>query len=168
MADYVPLFQTAIWALIAIAIVFALRKDVRRIRDALVTRVERGAALGVGPISFGELRAEVETVKTGLERLEGAVAHLFLTTMSEAMFENLRKLATGSFGPYHWSDGLGRELYHLRDIGYLSVRSIRAIPRDGAELSQHVSVTDPGKKFVALRLQLKSQSTVDSDGEFNT
>jgi hypothetical protein len=153
--DFVPLYQTLLWVLLAVIVVIALRRDLGRLRDALVRRVESGGALDLGPIKFGELKAELQTVRNDLTRVENVVAELFLATMSAAMFENLRKLASGTFGPYHLGQALERELYHLRDIGYISVPSVKAIPKDGPELSEYVKVTDPGKKFVELRTQLQ-------------
>lgn len=89
------------------------------------------------------------------KRLDDAVrniAQLFLVTMSEPMYNNLCKLAQeGGFGKYRWTKGLERELYHLRDIGYIDVRSIKAIPRGGENLSDHTTVTKTGKQFIALR-----------------
>jgi hypothetical protein len=45
------------------------------------------------------------------------------------MYVNLRKLASGAFGPYEMSAGLERELYH-------------------------VSITEAGRQFVALREEM--------------
>ncbi len=151
---FVPLFQTLVWALLALVLGIMLRKELARVRDALVRRVEQGGALDVGPVKFGELRAELQTVREDLNRVEKVVAELFLATMSGAMFENLRKLSSGTFGPYHRSKALERELYHLRDIGYIEVHSIQAIPEHGQELSQHVKATEAGRKFVLLRTQV--------------
>lgn len=55
------------------------------------------------------------------------------------------------FGPFEMSGGLKRELYHLRDIGYVDVVSVGGIPQRGEDLSQHVRVTDAGRDFVRLR-----------------
>ena len=159
--DFVPLYQTLIWVLLAIVVMVALRRDLGRLRDALVRRVESGGALDLGPVRFGELKAEIQTVRADLVRVENVVAELFLATMSVAMFENLRKLATGAFGPYHLGQALERELYHLRDIGYVSVASVKAIPKDGPDLSQYVKVTDPGRKFVELRTRVQSPYPAD-------
>jgi hypothetical protein len=67
------------------------------------------------------------------------------------MYVNLKKLASGNFGQYEISKGLERELYHLRDIGYIKVTSIKAIPKSGENLSDHIEVTETGKMFVELR-----------------
>jgi hypothetical protein len=73
--------------------------------------------------------------------------------MGSDMYSNLKKLSSGKFGPYRIeeSSGLERELYHLRDIDYIRVNSIRALPRSGENLSDHVQITPIGKRFVELR-----------------
>ena len=93
-------------------------------------------------------------VRDDLNRVESVVAELFLATMSEPMFRNLEKLSSGAFGSYELGDALSRELYHLRDIGYIEVESIRQIPKEGSALSQFVVVTDIGRKFVELRRKI--------------
>lgn len=67
------------------------------------------------------------------------------------MYTNLKKLASGYFGPYEGTRALERELYHLRDIAYIEVDSIHAIPKTGLNLSEHVKITEAGKEFVDLR-----------------
>ena len=42
-------------------------------------------------------------------------------------------------------------MYHLRDIGYIKVESIEAIPKSGPNLSEYVIATPAGKDFVVLR-----------------
>lgn len=66
---------------------------------------------------------------------------------------NLRKIVSDNFGPYEISEssGLRRELYYLRDIGYIHVDSISQLPRKAENLSIYVKPTDTGRKFVSLR-----------------
>jgi hypothetical protein len=52
-------------------------------------------------------------------------------------------------------DALKRELYHLRDIGYIRVTAIRAVPSRGNDLSSHIAVTDIGRRFIELRESVK-------------
>ncbi len=81
------------------------------------------------------------------------IAKQFLFSMSNPMYDNLKKIASGKFGPYKMEKGSGlqRELYHLRDIGYIEAHSIRSIPDSGDNLSSHVKITPIGEKFVNLR-----------------
>ena len=81
--------------------------------------------------------------------------------MSPAMFLNLKKLAGRRFGPYEMGAGLERELRHLRDIGYIDVRAIGSLPAKGDELSEFVSVTPAGERFVALREQMGSDQQAE-------
>jgi hypothetical protein len=149
--EFVPLYQTVLWLVAIIVVGFVIRTDLHRLWDAIVTRIERGGSLKVGPVEFGELREEVAAVRQHVTRLESAVAELFLATMSDAMFGNLKKLASGRFGAYRMGGALQRELYHLRDIGYIEVESVRSIPPEGTDLSAYVSITEPGRNFVRLR-----------------
>jgi hypothetical protein len=71
--------------------------------------------------------------------------------MAAPMYLNLKKLASGNFGQYVMSGGLKRELYHLRDMGYIEVNVISAILDQGDNLSDHVVVTDIGHMYVQLR-----------------
>jgi hypothetical protein len=73
-------------------------------------------------------------------------------TMPKEIFLNLRKLASGAFGPFETSGNFRRDLRHLRSIGYIRVQgAIGDIPASGNELSEYISVTPVGQQFVALR-----------------
>lgn len=95
----------------------------------------------------------VEETKAELDETKDRVEKLFLATMSTPMYNNLKKLATPPFGDYIMQTGLKRELYHLRDIGYVLITqqckgSISEIPQVGEDLSIYVTVTDSGKEFI--------------------
>ncbi|PZN85182.1 MAG: hypothetical protein DM484_01715 [Candidatus Methylumidiphilus alinenensis] len=78
------------------------------------------------------------------------------------MYFNLEKLAaTDPFGKYEKTKGLERELYHLRDIGYVDIESIKAIPESGDDLSKYVKITDTGKAFVKLRATFSKEQNRD-------
>jgi len=88
------------------------------------------------------------------------IDRLFYYTMSGPMYENLAKLADGRFMQYEMSDGLKRELYHLRDTGFIEITaksetSIRKIPPRGDNLQQYVAVTEVGRQFIETRRQLE-------------
>jgi hypothetical protein len=98
------------------------------------------------------MESELQHIHDRVDDAVAKIAQLFLLTMSGPMYENLHKLAQdGGFGAYSWSAGLERELYHLRDIGYIDVPSVRSIPRSGANLSEHVVLTTTGRQFLELR-----------------
>jgi hypothetical protein len=87
-----------------------------------------------------------------LDQTLDRISKLFLFTMSGPMYENLQKLARKEgFGHWRMTSGLRRELYHLRDIGYIHVDSVQAIPGEGPDLSAWVRISDTGRQFVELR-----------------
>ena len=111
-------------------------------------------------ISFGKegFKAELEVLQKKTSENERAIANLILLSMGEDAYLNLRKLATGAFGPFKKPPhmGLEMELYHLRNLGYVVLNkkkapSIHEIPESDDELSDYIEVTDAGKKYIALR-----------------
>lgn len=151
MKDYVPLLQTILWVSMILGLVFVFRAEVSLLRKIFAERLRQGAAVTLGPLELGELKDELRSVRTGLNDVNKRIDNLFLATISQPMYENLKKLASGRFGEYEMSSALTRELYHLRDIGYIEVRSIREIPKTGQDLSEHVKITHSGREFVELR-----------------
>jgi hypothetical protein len=53
------------------------------------------------------------------------------------MHMNPRKRESGRFGSFGASDGLRRELMHLRDLGYIEIDGIRQLPATGEELTNY-------------------------------
>ena len=109
-------------------------------------------------VSFGGFRAELEVLQKKTSENERAIANLILLSMGEDAYLNLRKLATGAFGPFKKPPhmGLEMELYHLRNLGYVVLNkekapSIHEIPESDDELSDYIEVTDAGKKYIELR-----------------
>ena len=158
MKDFIPLLQTGLWIILVLMLICIFRSEIALLRNVLAKRIEGGSSFEFGPVKVGELRAEINSVRKGLDETNQKVSHLFLTTMAPAMYENLKKIASGHFGQYHMSQGLRRELYHLRDIGYIEVPSVRAIPDRGVDLSVHANITPAGRQFVELREALLSTS----------
>lgn len=111
-------------------------------------------------IKWGEFQTELKKIEKKLDDTDLRINTLFMMTMSRPMYRNLRKLESGIFGPYKMSEGLKRELYHLRDIGYIEVHSIREIEDrypEGENLSIHVEITKAGREFVKLREKIESE-----------
>lgn len=109
-------------------------------------------------LSFGSFRAELEVLQKKTSENERAITDLILLSMGDDAYLNLRKLATGAFGPFKKPPhmGLEMELYHLRNLGYVVLNkkkapSIHEIPESGDELSDYIEVTEAGKKYIALR-----------------
>ena len=120
-------------------------------RKPLLERIEQGASFKVGPVEIGALEKKVEDVQKEVSDLSERVAEVFLYAMPSAMYANLKKLNSGKFGDYEMSLGLERELYHLRNMGYIEVESIKSIPSPGSNLSDHVKITETGQRFVEIR-----------------
>jgi hypothetical protein len=144
MKDYLPLIQTALWIALILFAILMFQKPLRE-------QIKKGASLKVGPVEIGEIKADVALVQQQVSDLGNKVAEIFLLAMADPMYINLKKLVLGQFGRYEMSGGLKRELYHLRDMGYIHVESIGAIPPQGENLSSYVTVTSTGRKFVEKR-----------------
>lgn len=142
MKAYIPLIQTVLWIALIATIIFVFKKP-------LYQRIEEGGGFELGP--FKLLEKKVDRVEQGVGELREKIGQVFLLSMAAPMYLNLKKLASGNFGQYGMSGGLKRELYHLRDMGYIDVNAIGAIPDQGDNLSDHVVVTDIGHMYVQLR-----------------
>jgi hypothetical protein len=152
--DYVPLIETGLWVLFATGVLIAFWRP-------LTQSIKAGSSFKIGGIlELGGISQRMDNVEQQVNDLSDKVSKLFLYTMSGPMFLNLRKLASGNFGEYEMGDALKRELYHLRDIGYIHVESIRDVLLRGENLSRHVSVTPAGLQFVELR-----ESQLAGDGQ---
>jgi hypothetical protein len=98
------------------------------------------------------------------------IDELYLLSMSDEAFGQLRKIASGNFGPY-WVDpdmryGLGPELNYLKMLGFIrfdgdpAVPDVRELPKgDQPQLSRYVAVTDHGHEFIRRRLQAERRRT---------
>lgn len=144
----VPLFQSTVWVILIAWLLYYFRQDVQLLRRELQKRIESGEQLELGPLKLQKIEDKVIAVEKDVN-----ITKQFLLSMSKPMYENLVKIASGDFGPYRIEKGSGlqRELYHLRDIGYIAVQSIRSIPNVGANLSDYVQITPIGKEFIQLR-----------------
>lgn len=160
MKDLIPLLQTVAWVALALYLVRYFRPEVVLLRKVLNQRLEGGGMVRIGLLELGALQKEVQDVTRELGDLNARVSELFLTTMSSAMYYNLQKLASNSFGRFQMTQGLRRELYHLRDIGYIEIDSISNLPSEGSNLSAFVRVTETGRRFIALRGDLEGAQGV--------
>lgn len=145
------LIQTLIWPALILWLVHRFSGEIRKLAKDISDRIERGGEIVIGPLIIKEFRKELDTVQKAVSSMESQIAALFMATMSRPMYVNLKKIGSGNFGSYKMSQGLERELYHLRDIGYIAVPSIKAIPTEGADLSDFVKISSTGKQFIELR-----------------
>jgi hypothetical protein len=106
----------------------------------------------------GKLESKINTIAKKLATTKSRTDKLFLLSMSKSMYDNLKKFASSSFGSYEMSDILEREIYHLKDIGYIEVGRVRDIPYEGNNLSDYIKITDSGKQFIELRKSAEEDS----------
>ncbi|MBP5974422.1 hypothetical protein HW132_17205 [Brasilonema sp. CT11] len=99
----------------------------------------------------GKLDSKINSIGKKLSTTKARTDKLVLISMSKSMFETLKKLAGGNFGSYEMNDNLEKEIFHLKDIGYVDVGRIRDIPYKDNNLSDYVKVTDLGKQYIELR-----------------
>lgn len=126
-------------------------------RESLLDRVAERIE---STIQSANMRAEIDSVHSRLDEMSLKVSELFLSTMSLAMYNNLRKIVNAPFGPYVMGRGLRRELEYLRTIGYVEIDALSQIPSEGRDLSVFVKPTDAGRLFVRLREQLEAMRAV--------
>ena len=160
--ELVPLLQTFLWIALILWLIKYFKFELKLLREVLVKRLESGSSFKAGPLEIGELKNQVESVRQDINEINQKIIELFLTTMSPKMYFNLEKLAaTDPFGKYEKTKGLERELYHLRDIVYVDIESIKDIPESGDDLSKYVKITDTGKAFVKLRATFSKEQNRD-------
>jgi hypothetical protein len=125
-----------------------------------------GAMIGaVATITAGFIPL-IPWIRKRMRETNARIDTLYYYTMSEPMYENLRKLAEGRFTQYTMSGRLKRELYHLRDIGFIrmtakSEHTISRIPPHGEDLQSYIDVTDVGRQFVEKRKALDERKARD-------
>lgn len=159
MADYVPLFQTALLIVCLLTLGVIFRKPIAVLHKVMINRLEGGSAVKIGAVlELGEeIKREVDDIRGQVDDISQKVGTLFLATMSPTMYLNLRKLDSGHYGQFEANDGLRRELQYLRDIGYIEVHGgLRQLPNSGQDLNQFVTITPTGRDFVKLRESLPS------------
>lgn len=102
------------------------------------------------------IRNELSEAQKTIEENRNRIDNLFIFSMSDVMYENLKKLLNNDFRNYQKTEGLERELQYLRMIDYIAMRDdhhLREIPVNGENLNlaDYIQVTRTGKEFVALR-----------------
>lgn len=106
----------------------------------------------------GKLDSKITSIGKKVATTKSRTDKLVLLSMSKAMYEHLKKFSAGNFGSYEMSDVLERELYHLKDTGYIEVGRVRDIPYEGNNLSDYVKITDYGKQFIELRKSIEEEN----------
>lgn len=127
---------------------------------AFLVVIVRASDLRGQPFGRAGGRADLEALRYRVDEAERRTSDLVRLALPREVFACLRKLAGRRYGPYAMGTGLERELRYLRQLGYVDVPSIGAVPKHGAELSDFVKVTPAGERFVELRDQLEREALV--------
>ncbi len=67
------------------------------------------------------------------------------------LYKNLRKNASDELGKYTLSEPFKRDLYFLRNSGFIEVNAISRIPPQGGNLSAHIRITSAGRQYIQTR-----------------
>ncbi|MBR8835408.1 MAG: hypothetical protein DSM106950_15630 [Stigonema ocellatum SAG 48.90 = DSM 106950] len=141
--------KTSVELLVAIVVVAMLLFLIPRLDDVVSFTFDRGNF----ETKLGTINKKIATAKARTDKL-------VLLSMSKSMYDNLKRIGSGNFGPYKMNDILEREIYYLRDIGYIdNVERIRSIPYEGNNLSDYLKITDAGKQFIELRKSIEEESS---------
>ena len=141
--------QTSVQLIVAIIVIAMLLFLIPRLDDVVSFTFDRGSF----ETKLGTINKKIATTKARTDKL-------VLLSLSKSMYEHLKRIASGSFGPYKMNDILEREIYYLRDIGYIdNVERIRSIPYEGNNLSEYLKITDIGKQFIELRKSIEEESS---------
>jgi hypothetical protein len=144
----ISLFQSLVRIVFIVWLNYYFREDIKLLRVELQRRIKSGEQIESGPLRLRKVEEKVTNVEHDVK-----ITKQFLLSMSKSMYDNLVKIASGNFGRYkmEMGSGLQRELYHLRDISYIDIFSIRNIPNEGINLSDYVKIKPIGEKFMELR-----------------
>ena len=116
----------------------------------------------------GGWSAKFAALETEIAETKNKVEELFLMSMSDAAFSNLKKLSDGWDGEY-WLDpdlrsGLAGELTHFKLLGYINftgkdgVFGVGNLPTGNKQnLSQYITLSPTGKDYVRSRQAILDQ-----------
>ncbi|MFO1022847.1 MAG: glycogen/starch synthase [Planctomycetales bacterium] len=96
--------------------------------------------------------ATLESVQIDMARQFKKIERLL--SMPADVFMNLRKLESGSFGPYEMTEGFRLQLRDLETAGLVELQTPDIVPYRGMNLSQHAQITAEGREFIRQRLAL--------------
>lgn len=158
---YLSLFLT--WPVLLFTLVLVFRKKVREVLERLLLRLTRAEVGGHRFEFISEMLLEQSSHLSNqdrrLEQQETVLRNLVAFSMATPIFEHLVALyhrpITGE--PYHYvrNEFFKRDLYFLRDHGYIEstrpqILEIEGL-QDGADLLKEVKLTPAGKFLVELR-----------------
>ena len=88
------LFQSTLWISVIVWLVYYFRDDIRVVVQELRRRIASAQQVELGPLKLQRIEDKVTTVAEDVN-----IAKQFLLSMSEPMYKNLVKIASGTFGP---------------------------------------------------------------------
>ena len=150
----IPLLQSLLWIIFSVIIIFVFKQELATIIKILEGKIKESKNLKIGPLEINDIKMHVDKLGHKISNLNDNIREIFLLSMGTNMYNNLRKIDSGNFGSYKnlkKDSGLQRELFYLRDIGYIDVSHIRELPEEGNNLSDYVKITELGKQFVFIR-----------------
>jgi hypothetical protein len=107
---------------------------------------------------FQKLEAQAKQLEEKIDNSRDRIDNLFIGAMSPLALNNLRKIASGNFGPYFLGPGLQWQLLYFASLEYIlfKCRGIDEIPQNGHEpkelnLSDYVEISTIGQEYLALR-----------------
>jgi hypothetical protein len=149
------------WPVVGLIAILIFRKPLHALAD-------RFLGDDVQRVKFGAI--ELERVRVEVNQTKSLIEQLYVLSMSEDAFGQLKKLSTDSFGAF-WLDpdlrvGLAPELTYFKILGYIrfdrdaNVVDVRDLPKGDHpedDLSRYIRVTKQGHDFIALREQARKE-----------
>lgn len=139
--------QASIQLLLAIVVIAMLLFLIPRLDEVISLTLDKG-----------RLETKISGISKKNATNKSRTEKLFLLFIPKSMYEILKKIDSGSFGSFKMTERLERELYHLRDIGYIELERMRDIPYEGNNLSEFVMITDSGKQYLDLRESIEAET----------
>lgn len=111
-----------------------------------------------------KIENKINSLNKKMTTTKNRVDRLYILSMPESMYKTLQKINSGDYGNYDLSAKLERELYFLRDLGYIDeIEEIRDIPYKGNNLCNYVRITAAGKQFLELRKSIEEENSKKKD-----
>lgn len=145
------------WPVAGMIAILVFRKPLLALADRFVREdIQRIKLWGV----------EIDLVKVSVKQAKDQIGELYLLSMSDDAYGQLKKLRTSSYGAF-WLDpelrvGLAPELNYFKVLGYIefdrdpNVVDVRDLPKGDHpddNLSRYITVTPQGERFIDLREQ---------------
>jgi len=158
--DFIPLFQTIVWALIVLFTIFLFWEQIQLFKKELTRRLAEGGLIRIGPIELGELVKEQKRQATEIEWVQTLATLL----VSEYELKHLEYFNSDSdfIASVKQGSSFEWELRHLLTLNFLERKQgkgMRTLFRAGkCNLKDHLRITDRGKKYIAILEESKGET----------